>query len=178
MMADGWFSTSLTTITSEFANTCSATTRVMNRPPFCSSGTGPRVKSNIFEHLDWYPVSPDGYAVRNEFHFELTDQVRAHVIKRAHDLGASIVEVHSHGGPMAGCFFTQRSIGISRVCTACVVASEGAPLSGTGRHKAGFDGLAWIGGPDDPQRLEGIVVDGQMLTPTGLSSLTQDGYEY
>ena len=38
--------------------------------------------------------------------------------------------------------------------------------------------LVWLTGPEDPQRLDGIVVDGQTLTPTGLSSLVQGDYGY
>ena len=64
----------------------------------------PQAGQHIFVYLEWYPVPPDGYAVRNEFHFELTDEVRAQVIKRAHDLDASIVEVHSHGGSWPAAF--------------------------------------------------------------------------
>ena len=64
----------------------------------------PQAGQHIFVYLGWYPVPPDGYAVRNEFHFELTDEVRAQVIKHAHDLDASIVEVHSHGGSRPAAF--------------------------------------------------------------------------
>ena len=49
-----------------------------------------------FSYLEWYPVMPDGFVRQDKYHFEITDEVRASVIKRAHDLEASIVELHSH----------------------------------------------------------------------------------
>src|SRR4051794_11759403 len=45
-----------------------------------------------FSVVDWYPVLSEGFVVQLPYHFELTDETRAHVIKRAHDLAASIIE--------------------------------------------------------------------------------------
>src|SRR3954471_15005838 len=42
-----------------------------------------------FAFIEWFPVPPEGFLVQLPYHFELTDQSRARVIKRAHDLGAS-----------------------------------------------------------------------------------------
>ncbi len=47
-------------------------------------------------YLDWYPIPPDGFAVQSRGYIELTDECRADVIKRAHDLGAALIELHSH----------------------------------------------------------------------------------
>jgi hypothetical protein len=135
-------------------------------------------QEHSFEQLDWYPVSPDGYAVRNAFHFELTDEVRAHVIKRAHDLGASIVEVHSHGGPWSAAFSPSDQLGFREFVPHVWWRLKGRPYLALVATRQDFDGLAWITGPEDPQRLDGIMVDGQMLRPTRLSSLTQDRHEY
>lgn len=132
----------------------------------------------IFETIEWYPVPPDGYAVRNEFHFELTDEVRARVIKRAHDLGASIVEVHSHGGPWPAAFSPSDQWGFREFVPHVLWRLKGRPYLALVATRRDFDGLAWLTGPEDPQRLDGIVVDGQVLTPTGLSSLAQGDYGY
>ena len=135
-------------------------------------------EDQIFEHIEWYPVPPDGYSVRNEFHFELTDEVRAQVIKRAHDLEASIVEVHSHDGPSPAAFSPSDQWGFREFVPHVWWRLKGRPYIAVVATRLDFDGLAWITGPEDPQRLNGIVVDGQTLTPTGLSSLTQDSHEY
>ena len=68
-------------------------------------------EDQIFEYIEWYAVPADGFSVCNEYHFELTDEVRAQVIKRAHDLGASIAEVHSHHGPWPAAFSPSDQLG-------------------------------------------------------------------
>ena len=60
--------------------------------------------TQVYEHVEWYPVPPDGFVENSWYHLELTDEFRASVIKRAHDLGASIVEFHSHLGPQPARF--------------------------------------------------------------------------
>ena len=136
----------------------------------------PEVEQHTFVYLEWYPVPPDGYAVRNDFHFELTDEVRAQVIKRAHDLGASIVEVHSHGGSWPAVFSPSDQWGFREFVPHVWWRLRGRPYLAVVATRRDFDGLVWITGPEDPQRLDGIVVDEHMLMPTGLSFLTQDYY--
>ena len=53
---------------------------------------------DAFDYLEWFPVPASGFVSRSSYHLELNDDTRAKVIKRAHDLGASIVELHSHVG--------------------------------------------------------------------------------
>jgi hypothetical protein len=49
-----------------------------------------------------YRVPPEDFAFQSSYHIELSDAVRAHVIKRAWDIGGSLIEAHSHlGGPAA-----------------------------------------------------------------------------
>ena len=55
-------------------------------------------EAHEFEALEWYPVPPEGFLFRSSYHFELKDEVRAGVIKRAHDLKASVAEIHCHRG--------------------------------------------------------------------------------
>jgi hypothetical protein len=47
-------------------------------------------QTTTFRYLDWYAVPPEGFLSRSEYHFELTDETRAAVIKRAHALDASL----------------------------------------------------------------------------------------
>jgi hypothetical protein len=48
--------------------------------------------------VDLYLVPPKGFVVQLPYHFELSDETRAYVIKRAHDLSTSLIEIHSHTG--------------------------------------------------------------------------------
>ena len=43
-------------------------------------------ESTILRFIDWFLVGPKGFTSRSGFHLELTDEVRASVIKQAHDL--------------------------------------------------------------------------------------------
>src|SRR5205807_2188939 len=54
--------------------------------------------SIIFRLMEWTLVPPIGFEVQTAYHIELTDEMRATVIKRAHDLGACLVEFHCHTG--------------------------------------------------------------------------------
>lgn len=55
----------------------------------------PPYGDKAFRVVAWEPVDPDDFLYRSAFNFELADEMRGRVIKRAHDLSASIVEFHS-----------------------------------------------------------------------------------
>src|SRR5689334_3097686 len=48
---------------------------------------------------DYELLSPSDFELRSLYSLYLRDGVRARVIKRAHDLGACLVEAHSHPFP-------------------------------------------------------------------------------
>lgn len=131
-----------------------------------------------FEHLEWYPVPDDGYLARTGHHFELTDHTRAQVIKRAHDLEASIVEFHSHGGPWPAAFSSSDQLGFREFVPHIWWRLKERPYLAVVVTRYDFDSLAWMVDPKTPQRLDCIVVDELVLKPTQLSSLSQDCYEH
>ena len=55
------------------------------------------------EYADWFAVPSEDFIVQS-LEYELSDKARASVIKRAHDLGAALVEFHSHPFPFEACF--------------------------------------------------------------------------
>ena len=132
-----------------------------------------QVKGNahFFEHLEWHPVPSDGFETRSDYHFELTDQTRAMVVKQAHDLGASIVEFHSHSGPRPASFSPSDNLGLLDFVPHVWWRLQGKPYLALVVTESDFDGLAWVTGPKVPQRLTGLVVDGISYKPTHLSSL-------
>ena len=91
----------------------------------------------VFKAVEWFPVPEEGFLEVTDHHFALSDWVRADVIKRAHDLDASITEFHSHLSPWPGRVFIDRPDRLSGLCTPRHVASEGEALSGGGRHPQG-----------------------------------------
>ena len=131
----------------------------------------PQADAEVFEHVEWYPVPPEGFLERTGAYFELADQTRAYVIKRAHDLGASLVEFHSHGGPWPASFSPSDQLGFQEFVPHVWWRLRAKPYFAIVVTRADFDGLAWMVDPTTPQHLDGLLVDGELLTPTQLSSL-------
>jgi hypothetical protein len=125
--------------------------------------------ADVFRSVEWLPVPPEGFASRSAVHFELADEVRAAVIKRAHDLGASLIEFHSHTGRWPAAFSASDRAGFGEFVPHVWWRLKGRPYLAVVVTRSGFDGLAWIAGAHAPERLDGVFVAEKLLTPTGLS---------
>jgi hypothetical protein len=136
-------------------------------------------KSNAeyFSYLSWVHVPPKGFLSRSGFHFELTDEMRASVIKQAHDLDASLIEFHSHKGRKPAEFSLSDLQGFQEFVPHVWWRLKGRPYIAIVLSRSGFDGLIWITDPDTPQRLDGIVVGKSVLTPTKLTPLRCNYYD-
>ncbi len=132
--------------------------------------------SRTLEHVEWFPVPPEGFASRSHFHFELNDATRGAVIKRAHDLRASLIEFHSHHGPLPAEFSASDWVGFEEVVPHVRWRLRGRPYAAVVVTRTGFDAFVWFDAVHAPARLEAIIVDGQRLEPTRLSPLQRDGY--
>ena len=128
-------------------------------------------ESTVFEGLEWFPVPPDGFLSVSEYHFVLTDDVRAKVIKRAHDLGSSLVEFHSHTGDEPAAFSPSDHRGFEEFVPHVRWRLRGRPYLAVVITRSDFDGLAWVSESTQPRRLDGLVVDGNLQRPTHLSTL-------
>ncbi len=133
---------------------------------------------NTFHFVEWLPVPPDGFAVQLPYHFELTDATRAQIIKRAHDLGASVIEFHSHTGPWPAQFSSSDWSGFEEVVPHVRWRLKGRPYAAVVVARGGFDGFVWVEAVNTPARLGAIDVDGRRLQPTRLSPLEKDGYDW
>jgi hypothetical protein len=134
--------------------------------------------SQIFRCIEWFPVPPEGFVVQTEAHFELTDETRALVIKRAHDLGACLVELHAHTGPWKAQFSGSDRLGFREFVPHVWWRLKGRPYVAVVVSRSGHDGLVWMQDPKSPERLTGLLVGGRVLSCTGLSPLSSDdGYE-
>ena len=134
--------------------------------------------SRTFGCVDWLLVSPERFASRSRFHFELSDATRAAVIKRAHDLGASLIEFHSHPGRLPAGFSAIDWAGFEEFVPHVRWRLRGRPYAAVVMALTGFDAFVWLDAADAPARLDAIVVDGQRLEPTRLSPLQRDGYKF
>lgn len=125
-----------------------------------------------FRIVEWWPVPPEGFASRSAFHLELSDETRAQVIKRAHDLGASLVELHSHLGPGPARFSWSDLSGFEEFVPHVWWRLKGRPYFALVVVPESFDGLAWRTGPAEPERLGGLLVGSVRLEPSNRSNLT------
>lgn len=125
----------------------------------------------VFRYIEWLPVAPDGFAVRSLMHFELADETRAKVIKRAHDLGAAVVEFHSHVGSWRARFSASDHAGFAEFVPHVWWRLKSRPYLAVVVAAGSFDALVWLADPQSPEHLDGIVVEEQVFTPTRLSPL-------
>ena len=133
--------------------------------------------TDIFRYMEWLPVPPTGFASRSAFHFELSDETRAAVIKRAHDLSVSLVELHSHTGSWPARFSPSDWMGFEEFVPHVWWRLKGRPYAAIVVSASGFDGLVWLAAPDAPARLDAIVVNGGRFESTRLSPLEREAYD-
>ncbi len=143
---------------------------------FIFARRAPVGEDEVFDFLEWFPVPPDGFLVQSDLHFELTDLTRAGVIKRAHDLEASIVEFHTHSGPWPAQFSPSDLLGLGEFVPHVWWRLKGRPYLAVVMTETDYDGLAWIKDAKIAQRIDGIDVDGSILESTRLSSLGYKPY--
>ena len=136
-----------------------------------------RIEADTFKYIEWYQVPASGFVSRSSYHLELTDETRGGVIKRAHDLGASLVELHSHLGPLPAEFSESDLAGFRDFVPHVLWRLKNKPYFAIVMTRASFDGFAWLTSPTTPQRLAAIEIGDAVLTPTGLSSLSGRDYD-
>lgn len=102
-------------------------------------------------------------------YLELKHTARAAVIKRAHDLDVSLVEVHSHlGASPAGFSLSDRS-GLRETVPHMWWRLKKRPYVAIVVAASGFDALAWIDNPSIPRALDALVAGNRILKPTNHS---------
>lgn len=122
-----------------------------------------------FRVLEAQTIPPDGFASRSRYYLELRDETRAQVIKRAHDLGASLIECHSHPGQHGACFSWSDLHGFDEFVPHVLWRLKGRPYAAIVVAADSFDALVWQAGSPDHEALDSIVTDVGELTPTGLT---------
>ncbi len=132
---------------------------------------------DAFECLEWCPVPVSAFASRSAYHLELAEETYARAIKRAHDLGASIVEMHSHIGRVPARFSPSDLVGFRDFVPHVLWRLRHLPYLAVVMTRTGFDGFVWKRGPHEPERLTGIQVGNRLLTPTKLSPIPDQRYD-
>jgi hypothetical protein len=131
----------------------------------------------VFKLIEWFGVPPEGFVVQLPYHFELTDETRATMIKRAHDLQASVVEVHSHIGHWKPQFSPSDWSGFEELLPHMWWRLKGRPYFAVVVTTQGIDAFAWLLSPDTPERLGGLQVGDKLIEPSQISALYGSGYD-
>jgi hypothetical protein len=114
----------------------------------------------------------DDFAYQSASHIELSDSIRARIIKNAHDTRTAIVELHSHTGRYPARFSYSDRLGFTDWVPHMPWRVKGRPYGALVVTRSGFDGLIWQA--KMPERIGQIrVIGGKSLFPTGLSSFPQ-----
>jgi hypothetical protein len=129
-------------------------------------------ENHAFRLDSWYRVPCKGFVVQTEISFELTDEVRAAAIKRAHDLDTSLVEFHSHRLGSVAQFSASDLAGFSDFVPHVWWRLKGKPYLAIVVARGGFDGTAWISEPSTGLPIYGIMTNDRLLR-AGHSSLQE-----
>lgn len=121
------------------------------------------------ECLEWYGATHTDFAYHSLYHIELKDECRARVIKRAHDLKASIVEFHSHPYPHPAEFSGSDRAGFREFVPHVWWRLKSGPYAAIVVAPSSFDSLIWANDPHFPSGVLDIVVEHKILRPTALS---------
>lgn len=123
----------------------------------------------VLEALELHAVPVGGFVHQSKYHVELTDESRAFAIKRAHDLGASLVEFHSHLF-IGGAEFSPSDVaGFHELVPHVMWRLAGRPYLAVVVSPDGHDAVAWMRPGAGPLQASGILVDGRLHRASGRS---------
>jgi hypothetical protein len=121
-------------------------------------------KTDVLTPFHMLLVSPEGFAYKSRFGFELTDAYRASIIKKAHDLDAMIIEFHSHPFPSTACFSPTDIEGLRDFVPHVRWRLKNKPYAAVVVAPQSFDALFWAtDGAPEPIALN---VGGRIVLPT------------
>lgn len=122
-----------------------------------------------FHVIELLAVAPDDCVGQSAYYLELSDGLRAAVIKQAHELDASLIEFHSHRSQHSAAFSISDFTGFSDFVPHVWWRLGGRPYAAVVVAESSLDALAWTKGPDCPIPVTEIRVDEESIRPTGLS---------
>jgi hypothetical protein len=121
------------------------------------------------EMIESAKLADADFTVQAPDYLELADATRARLIKRAHDLDASLVEMHSHPGPWDAAFSPSDLRGLSETVPHMWWRLNKRPYAAIVVAPSGFDALVWLDGPVFPQELHSLAAGSRLLVPTNIT---------
>ncbi len=134
---------------------------------FCM--TAPADNGLTFVAVDHALLGPDDFVAQYTDYLELTDETRIGLIKRAHVLGASLAELHSHPGPWPAAFSLSDRMGLKETVPHMRWRLKKRPYLAVVVAPSGFDALVWSRDARIPEPLARIDIGRELMTPTNFS---------
>jgi proteasome lid subunit RPN8/RPN11 len=126
--------------------------------------------------LEWEPIRPGDFTHHSEFHLELGDEKRSEIIKRAHNLNASIVEWHSHPLFWPAEFSLSDMAGLGEFVPQVMWRLKGRPYAAVVVTPYDFDALVWTERQREPIQSLVLRVGLKKLNPTRRTLMVKGGY--
>ncbi|MEX2381222.1 MAG: hypothetical protein WD490_02470 [Opitutales bacterium] len=133
-----------------------------------------------FHFRQAYLVPPSAFDFQSSYHIALADEAWAQIIKTAWDTGTCPIEVHSHRGTeFPPAFSGSDFFGFKKTVPHVRWRLRGRPYAALVFTPDGYDGLVWKGADNEATAVGSIVLDDQILRPSGLSiNYLTDDYEH
>lgn len=122
-----------------------------------------------FQVFEWRPLAGSDYAFQERDYLELSDKTRASLIKSAHDLQASLIEIHCHPGQHEVAFSLADWIGFKEFVPHIRWRLGKRPYAALVFGHSCVDGFAWIGESKLPVSIDGIDIGDAFVKITGNS---------
>ena len=123
----------------------------------------------LFEIIEARKLGPADFAWQEGDYLEMADATSASLIKQAHDLDASLVEVHSHLGPGPAGFSYADRLGLQETVPHMWWRLKRRPYLALVVTNSSFDALLWLDNAKVPRPLDALLVGGRFLKPTNSS---------
>lgn len=119
------------------------------------------------QYVDHLPIDDPGFEHQSKVYLEITDEMRGAIIKKAHDLGTSLVEFHSHPFPGPAAFSSIDLDGLAEFVPHVRWRLKGRTYLAIVVGPTSFDALAWANRSTTPGPLEYLRAGERVLQPTG-----------
>ena len=138
----------------------------------------PGKQNIVFQHIETILLGHEDFASQEDDYLELADETRARLIKRAHDLEASLVEFHSHPGPYPACFSPADLRGFTEFVPHVLWRLKQRPYAAVVVAPSGFDGFVWSPLAHTPLAMKGLSIGRKIHPSTGLTIKSMMRREY
>ena len=123
----------------------------------------------VFDVLEWVPLTGTDYVHQERDYLELTDVTRAALIKKAHDMQASLIEIHCHPGQVKVAFSLADWMGFREFVPHVRWRLAKRPYAALVFGYECVDGLAWLGDQAVPIEINCLYSGSDRLVTTGNS---------